>query len=96
MELLSLRPNDVITTNIMAIKVNLTYDFAELLLADLTNEGLLNVLLVVSCINEDYNHPYFFNSFDDFYKANSKMKCPICGDVFDFKNVKIGFKRGNY
>ncbi len=95
-ELLSLRPSDVLTTNKLARDIDLTLELAESLLADLVNEGMLNVILVASCINEDYSHSQMFFSFEEFYSAKSNMKCPDCGESMDFKNVKIGFRRGNY
>jgi hypothetical protein len=71
-------------------------DFAETLLIDLLRENLLQVVIRVNCINDDYEHSIFFNSFEDFYTAPSNMLCGQCGAPLDWKNAKVGFKRGIY
>lgn len=95
-ELLSLRPSDIMTTSLLARKVKLDIDFAETLLADMVNEGILDVVIAVGCTNEDYSHPHLFYSFDEFYRAPKSLKCKECGEPIDFINVKIGFRRGNF
>lgn len=95
-ELLSLRPSDILTTNKLARNVKLDFDFAQSLLASLVNEGILSVVIAVGCENEDYSHSYFFYSFEEYYNADTNLKCPECGEPIDFKHAKIGFKRGNF
>ena len=94
-ELLSLRPSDIITSYRLARNVSIEYSLAQDLLVDLVNEGILSVVIVVGCVNDEYSHSQFFYSFDDYYAANGRM-CKECEQPLDFNKAKIGFRRGNY
>jgi hypothetical protein len=95
-KLLSLRQSDILTTNKLARDVELDLGFAETLVADLVNEGILGVVIVVGCKNDEYSHPLFFYSFEEYYNASQYLICDECGQPIDFKNAKIGFTRGNF
>jgi hypothetical protein len=95
-ELLSLRKSDILTTNKLVRNVSIEFEFARNLLADLVNEGLLEVIIVVGCENEDYPHFKIFHSFEEYYGSNDSTECDECGSPLDFRHAKIGFKRGNF
>lgn len=95
-ELLSLRKSDILTTNKLARNTSIEFEFARNLLADLVNEGILNVIIVVGCMNETYTHYKTFNSFEEYYDSNLSTLCDECGEPLDFHQAKIGFKRGNF
>jgi hypothetical protein len=95
-ELLALRKSDVLTTNKLARDVSIDTDFARTLLADMVNEGILEVIIVVGCMNEEYSHIKIFYSFEDYYNNHSNIECSECGAPLDFSQAKIGFKRGNF
>jgi hypothetical protein len=85
-----------LTSNKLARDVSIDFEFAQSLLSELVNEGILYVIIVVGCSNEDYSHPYFFYSFEDYYNSDINMECSECGALLDFTNAKIGFRRGNF
>ncbi|MEH7312285.1 hypothetical protein V7115_14715 [Priestia megaterium] len=95
-ELLSLRPSDVLTKNQLARTAQIQVDFAESILIDLFKEKLLRLIIRVDCYNDDQSHSLWFNSLEEYYKASRKKNCESCGANFDWKNAKVGFKRGIY
>lgn len=95
-ELLSLRPSDVLTKTKFARVTSMQIDFAEKILIELFKEKKLRLIIRVDCLNEEYRHPIWFNSLEEYYKANTNKNCDQCGSQFDWKNAKVGFKRGNY
>lgn len=91
----SLRPSDVITKHKLSRESNLDIDTAESLLIDLFNEGILQVVIVVECSNEEYSHHILLYSFDEYYNYERDGKCPECGAALEFKKAKVGFRKGH-
>lgn len=91
-ELQSLRPSDVITKSRLAMKGNLDVTSAERILAELVNEGVLEMIFAVSCKNEEEGHTVLFNGFDELYQNQDKT-CPYCESEMNFEDIRVGFKR---
>jgi len=94
MELLDLRPTDVLTKDKLARKTNLHPDLAETILIDLFKDKVLQLYIRVYCNNEDYAHFVWFNSLNEYYNADEYFQCPECGSSLNWKNARVGFKRG--
>lgn len=95
-ELLSLRPSDVLTKTKFARAISLQIDFAEEILIELFKENKLRLIIRVDCLSEEYSHPIWFDSLEEYYKADSNHFCDQCGSRYNWKNAKVGFKRGIY
>lgn len=95
-ELLSLRPNDILTKNKLARVATLDLDSAEKILIELYKEKYLQIVIRVNCNGEEYEHFVWFNSLKDYYSAPKDFICNECGSSYDWKNAKVGFKRGIY
>ncbi|WP_390217738.1 hypothetical protein [Halobacillus seohaensis] len=91
-----MRPNDVLTKVQMARVIKSDLEFAENILIDLFKEKKLQVLIRVDCNNDDYSHPIWFNSLEEYYFSNKDSLCEECGCSYDWRNARIGFKRGIY
>lgn len=96
LELLSLRPSDVLTKTKFARTISLQIDFAEEILIELFKEKKLRLIIRVDCLNEEYSHSIWFDSLEDYYKADPNLYCDQCASQFNWKNAKVGFKRGIY
>jgi hypothetical protein len=95
-ELLSLRPSDILTKNKLARATSIQIEIAEKILIELFKEKKLQLKIRVDCLNDDYPHSKWFNSLDDYYKTDQNLQCLDCGASYDWKNAKVGFKRGIY
>ena len=78
-----LRPSDVLTKVGLARRVNLDTDFAEKLLFEMVNAGLLGIVIRVDCSNGDTPHSWFFYSLKD-YARFVKESCPSFAIIFIF------------
>ena len=96
MELLSLRPNDILTKNKLARIAKLDLETAEKILIELYKEKYLRIVIRVNCNSEEYEHVIWFNSLQEYYSAPQKNICNECGSSYDWKSAKVGFKRGIY
>ncbi|ALC80433.1 hypothetical protein AM592_01660 [Bacillus gobiensis] len=70
-------------------------DFAEQILIELFKEKKLQLIIRVGCLNEEYSHSLWFNSLQEYYESKDEF-CVHCGAPLDWKNAKVGFKRGIY
>lgn len=96
-ELLSLRPSDILTKNKLARSAHVNVDFAETLLVDLFKDKYLQMIIRVDCNDDEFVHSIFFNNLHEFYAAaENNSYCDQCGAPLDWKNAKVGFKKGIY
>ncbi|KIV55075.1 hypothetical protein AM501_03450 [Aneurinibacillus migulanus] len=84
------------TKNRLARGTKLNVESAQIILTDLVNEGILDIVILVLCTNEEYSHPHWFYSLDDYYSAPRDMVCKECGAPLDFQNAKVGFQKGRF
>ena len=54
-------------------------DFAEKILIELFKEKKLQLIIRVDCLDENYSHPIWFNSLEEYYMADPKKYCDQCG-----------------
>ncbi len=94
-----LKPSDTLTTGVYARKTTLPFDFAEQVLVECVNQGILSVLIIVPC-EDDEHPPLLFNSFKEFIEATMRQKphiCPYCDqESFNFENPVVAFRRPDF
>lgn len=93
-EISYLRPNDVLTKVRFAREINLTEELALEILVSLVNCGVLSVVIVVPCLNEEGAHSTWFYSFDEYYQASRDLSCKYCDELLDFQKAKVAFRKG--
>jgi len=86
-----LRPSDILTKVGLARRVNMDTDFAEKLLFDMVNSGILGLVIRVDCSNEEGPHTVFFHSLKD-YAEFMKRPCGECGTEMDSSSARVGFR----
>lgn len=97
-----LRNDDIITTTLFARQLGVGYDKAEEILHILVQNHILDYFIMVECVNpeikndvNEIQHYKYFNSLREFNEFTLASECPLCGcgNKYDIKNAKIGFKK---
>jgi len=86
-----LQPSDILTKVGLARRVNMDADFAEKILFDMVNSGLLGLVIRVDCSNEEGPHTLFFNSLKD-YAEFMKRPCREYGMEKNSSSARVGFR----
>ncbi|MGC5773597.1 hypothetical protein J4O75_14725 [Paenibacillus pabuli] len=62
---------------------------AELILVELVNEGILEMVFAVDCMNNEESHVRILYDIEEL----KEHVCPYCGEKMDFNNIRVGFRR---
>ncbi|MFS8210845.1 hypothetical protein [Paenibacillus sp. S29] len=69
-------------------------ELAEKILMSLVNEGILDVVIVLECSNEESPHQVVLFSLTEYYQYDTRNNCSECGEKIKFKEAKVGFRKG--
>lgn len=92
-----LRPSDTLTTGVYSRKTKLPFELSEKILIECVNQGLLNIIVLVPCSEDDEHPPVTFNSLREFSKASLSMdkKCSYCDSDLAFNEARVAFRRSD-
>ncbi|PKQ89357.1 hypothetical protein CXK86_20110 [Paenibacillus sp. BGI2013] len=89
-----MRPSEILTKHTLARKSLLEVELAESILVSLVNEGVLGVVIVLECSNEDGHHQIILHSFEEYYLYDSNYGCQECEHPMS-STAKVGFRKGD-
>ncbi|MDA5107866.1 hypothetical protein O3V59_05815 [Brevibacillus thermoruber] len=90
-----LKPSDTLTTGVYARKTRLPFEFAEQVLIECVNQGVLDILIIVPC-HDPHHPPLEFGSIKEFTKASMRKEsiiCPYCEEKYEFDKAYVAFRR---